>query len=420
MEHSLVSTYQEGANMVQRILKLVMAAAAASTFGVGPAHGETVGYGTIVMIPVVVQTSSFSTELYVHNPLGATTNIFPVYYGATGSATPGVTGCPVIAVAAAATSQYSLTTLCPSLSAGSNFGMLRLYEIDATNRPFGAYVRVNSAQGQGFSIEGFPVGTFANSKGSAFVLGLKRISSPPGYTTNCFAGSLAEAVTVNVALFTNTGASLGTSFNIVLAANQFVRILDIFGAAGVNAPPGDYSNVRAQFFENGAGEPSFIAFCTVQNNTSFDADFRIAKTFLNASDDEAKEFTTSVSFNAGVSTDSAGNLIPTPDSSGIEHNWVTFIQHPDWISCAVTGVTGTIEMQLLDPEGNVVAGGSGFTSFPETYLGEKSTRHNGVNGLWRIQVGDAASTSPSAYTLTCNSGNGMSRLIYGGSSPDSF
>lgn len=58
-----------------------------------------------------------------------------------------------------------------------------------------------------------------------------------------------------------------------------IRLLDVFGS--LNAPAGDYDNVRAVFESivpvGGGTSIQFTAACTVQNNTSFDADFRVAK-----------------------------------------------------------------------------------------------------------------------------------------------
>ena len=62
-----------------------------------------------------------------------------------------------------------------------------------------------------------------------------------------------------------------------LGVRQIFRHLDIFGAAG--APAGNYSNVRAEFVSTVIGEQKLIGFCTVQENTNFSSDFRIAKSF---------------------------------------------------------------------------------------------------------------------------------------------
>jgi hypothetical protein len=62
-----------------------------------------------------------------------------------------------------------------------------------------------------------------------------------------------------------------------LAAFQQYRYLDVFALAGVAA--GDKTNVRAQFTNLTGNKKKLIGFCTVQENTTFSADFRIAKSY---------------------------------------------------------------------------------------------------------------------------------------------
>jgi hypothetical protein len=193
-----------------------------------------------------------------------------------------------------------------------------------------------------------------------------------------------------------------------------VRILDVF--ASVGAPAGDYSNMMARFAESGAGEASFVGFCTVQNNTSFDADFRIAKT-IDVGDSRTLVSTT-ISHPAA---DGVGNALPNLNS-GNAHVYGTFLQHPDWVRCTASGVAGGsgLEVGLFDPAGALVAGGNNTPSFGETFLGEKNTRNNGVNGRWTLRVeADGSGTGiVNAYTVTCTSGNGMSQPIYMGAGFD--
>ena len=410
--------------MLKRLCRILAGAAAAYSLVAGTALAQTVnGYATIIEVPVVVISASFTSEIYVHNPLGVSTQISPTFYGGDGTLNVGAHGCPTITVLANTTNLYSLSGLCPALNfSASTFGRLYLYEIETTNHPFTAYVRVNSAQGNGFSIEGFPIGEINNTWGNSWVNGLKRQASAPGYQSNCFIGGIGEAVNVDLSLFTNTGTQLGATQHYVLTANQFVRILDVFTAVGAAA--GDYTQVRARFLVPST-VASFIAFCTVQNNTSFDADFRIAKSIATAtvnSNDQSRQFTVVQSFSSGTTTDGGGNLLPAPDTT-VQHNWAIFMRNPDWVACSVTSQTpaGSAEMRLLAPDKTtVIAGGDFIDTFGETYLGEKSTQNSGNMGLWHIQVGDNGFGPVTAYTLTCTGGNGLSRPIYEGTGPDTF
>jgi hypothetical protein len=190
-----------------------------------------------------------------------------------------------------------------------------------------------------------------------------------------------------------------------------VRVVDVFTAAG--APAGDYSNVRAYFAESTVGEPGFVAFCTVQNNTSFDADFRIAKDTSPA--DQGRRF--SATARDGLTL---GTSLVLGGSGSLDDVFQVFWQHPDWARCFISATTPTeFELRVKDPAGTVVAGGSGFQDTGEFYLGERSTINGGVNGIWRIEVsGQVVTTSP--YVLTCTTGNGGSEPLRVGTQANSF
>jgi hypothetical protein len=329
--------------------------------------------------------------------------------------------CPNITVGATTTTQFSLAGLCPSL-VGSAFGRLMIAENDTSNKPFSVYERVNAAGGDGFSVEGFPIGELATGGANvvSWINGLKRQAAAPGYQTNCFMASLAEATTITYGLRTANNAVLGTDKTLVLAANQYLRILDIF--ANVGASAGDYSNVRATFKSNNSA--SYLAFCTVQNNTTFDADFRIAKVDdpSPTTADQSRQFLSTIAVTAGATKDLAGNVLPTVHYPGVQHNWAFYARHPDRISCALSAVTpsGEGEVQLVDPSGTPVAGGACLTSFSEVNLGEKSTRNSGVNGRWQVKVGGCNGVDITAYTLMCSSGNGTSTFTFGGARAAEF
>jgi hypothetical protein len=371
------------------------------------------GHGTIVTVPVVVQSGTYGSSVFIHNPNGVSVFVNAYYDGADGSATVGRVICSTVNIPAGNTFQRSLTQVCPGLNPGSNFGRLTFWEGDAANQPFSVYSRVETFSGNGFSIEGYPIGVLTGSSGNSWVNGLRRQAAAPGYQTNCFIGALNEAVGVQWSLQTSTGATLGATQQVNLGANQFVRLLDVFAAAG--APAGDYSNVRARFSENGTGEPGFVAFCTVQNNTSFDADFRIAKDQSPA--DQGRRFTASARDGVTLSQ----SLVLTDNQDDI---FQAFWQHPDWARCIISTNTGTLanyEVRVKNPAGVVVAGGSDVTDTGEFFLGERSIVNGGVNGIWRIEVGHAIlGVTPEPYFLNCTTGNGGSEPLRVGSQADAF
>jgi hypothetical protein len=71
---------------------------------------------------------------------------------------------------------------------------------------------------------------------------------------------------VNYVLYNSAGVQIGSGQQ-TLVPGKIVRLLDIFAAVGL--PTGDYDNAMLKVVENGPDEPGVIAFCTVQDNTSF-------------------------------------------------------------------------------------------------------------------------------------------------------
>jgi hypothetical protein len=240
----------------------------------------TVGIGTTIVFPDVAQTASYATEVTLYNPNAEELVASVAFYGAVNS--PGGSGpktCTNVSVPAGRSLQFSLGAVC-ALPAGNNFGLMVVKDSAVpASRPFYGYTRVQNPQGIGFSIEGFPIDNFNYKTGHS--AGLKRLAatpSAPAYQTNCFVGSLESSVHYELRLFNDTtGTQVGGVVSGIIGPYSLYRFLDVFGTNGVHAPDGDYYNIRAQFAELDGGTAKMIGFCTVQDNTSFAADFRIAK-----------------------------------------------------------------------------------------------------------------------------------------------
>jgi hypothetical protein len=208
---------------------------------------------------------------------------------------------------------------------------------------------------------------------------------------------------------------------------HLTRLLDVFAAAG--APAGDYDDAKIVVEENGTGEPGIMAFCTVQDNSSFGADFRIGKQEsgysnaklafgIGAQDDHVVRETSLasdilISNGAGLSSARAFSI----PASVVNNTHVVYFRHPDYISCEVidpaTGVRALaaygLEMRLLSSNGvTVLAGGNNITGFDKYYLGDKTARDNGVNTRYTIEVesSDVNTAAVRPYKLHCQSGSG--------------
>jgi hypothetical protein len=237
------------------------------------AFAQTPGYGFTVMVPIVAQTGSYQSSVYLHNAMTYAVTLSVTYSGATGSATPGQLSCPSVMVPGNTVVGTSLAALCPSLNAGSNFGAL-LFD----GGTHAAYTRSQTPAGNGFSVEGISEFGYCGSDIRS-VLGLTRQAAPPTYQSNCFVWNReARPARVVITLLHGDGTWIADDI-LELGANEQIRMLDVFAVLG--APPGDYANVRVTFesiVPIGGGTPaSVVSFCTVQNNTTFDADFRIGK-----------------------------------------------------------------------------------------------------------------------------------------------
>jgi hypothetical protein len=173
-----------------------------------------------------------------------------------------------------------------SLVGSNHFGYLVVQDAatEAINAFF-VYSRTQNPQAIGFSIEGFPAGSLTGQ--SQRVKGLKRSAGPVPYQSNCFVASFEKPVDYIIRLRDSGGGVIGTvpqapATSLHLEPHQLIRYLDIFAAAGV---VGDISNVSAQInavnptSPGNRDHPLFASFCTVQDNVSFGADFRIGKSF---------------------------------------------------------------------------------------------------------------------------------------------
>lgn len=274
MDRTLHSPVSGG--IPRRWAKSIGAAAACVLLGSGAASAQTsFGASATIVFPVVAATPTFTGNITLFNPNGFDITVNLSYFDANNLAVPGQKPCADVVVPADLSVQFTLASQC-TLDSTSHFGLLVARESIGTSRFYG-YSRTENNAGIGFSIEGFPV---ANFRGDVSVAtGLKSSSAAPGFMTNCFVSSLADPVSYELALIDgSTNVQIGSTLSGSLGAYQQLRILDVFGnQEGVNAPAGDYSNVLAEFTETSGGTAALIGFCTVQDNVSFGADFRIAK-----------------------------------------------------------------------------------------------------------------------------------------------
>jgi hypothetical protein len=389
---------------------------------------STDGYHAIQVFPLAVDTASFTQRFHFQaaNPwdYGSVT---PTFYPARGVAQATPLECTSFMPSTLGETRFaSLRELCPGLAAGSVFGTLVVHSDDGM--VFAGASRVSNPAGVGFTVEAFPAHTF--SAADTAVTGLRRLAAQgghPAYQTNCFVGNLAEhapagvpvATTVTVSLADSAGAPLGAT-SVEVLPGELVRLLDVFAAAHVAAANVD--DAVAQFAHAGASRAGLISFCTVQDNTSYGADFRIGKQqygwgYLAGGQDLTALRSSGVERETAIDDQGMGEQLTIP--AGATRNvHVFYFRHPDVVGCtlmdadenAVTSAYG-LEFRLRIHDGSGwrnLAGGNGVVQFSGLYLGDKASQSEGTNGQYQIEVESNGQNEGNArpYTVGCYSGSG--------------
>jgi hypothetical protein len=404
-------------------------AAMAVTFATPALAQSTDGFHTHLVFPVVVDTAAFTQRFTLTNPDdNRNMTVVPKYVPGEGTTQATPITCPQIVLPPQQQVEFtSLRELCPSLAAGSQFGFLTITKVTVSNRIFTAFSRVSNPQGNGFTVEAFPRHTFTSA--DAVVTGLRRLAASgaaPAFQTNCFIGNLDDitpagspvSTPVEYTLTSENGAALGNGV-VNLEPGKLTRLLDVFAAAG--APAGNHDNATVTFHESGTGNPGILAFCTVQDNTSFGADFRIAKQELGKSNfssvgsmDETASRDTTVAAEVAQSGGARAFTIPAGQATNTH---VMYFRHPDWVQCEIIDPNTNqralagygLEMRMMDQYGTgMIAGGAMSTGFGKIYLGDKADRNNGANTRYAIQVESNGSNEAAnrPYKLHCQSGSG--------------
>ncbi len=408
----------------------------AAMAGAQPAMAQsTDGYHAIQVFPVAVDSAAFAQRFTFRNPdpdnaIGLAVQYLP----GVGTSQATAIVCPAVAIPANSQAVFtSLREMCPSLAAGSQFGIVYVNENNATRkRPFAAFSRVSNPAGIGFSVEAFPAHTFTSA--DSVVTGIRRIAAAggqPAFQTNCFIGkmnnvnvSVGTPSDVLVSVRDSAGALLGSTTTFSVLPGQLMRLLDVFAAVGATA--GNYDNARVTFEESGSGEPGILSFCTVQDNTSFGADFRIAKqergfsqislTQTPAAQDEHVLRDSTIANDMVMGGLPTGRPFTIASGTTGANTHVVYFRHPDYVQCEIidpnTNVRALpaygLEMRILGPDGSVFAGGNDSTGFNSIYLGDKYQRNNGANTRYTIEVETNGQNNAVArpYKLHCVSGSG--------------
>ncbi|MBP4136446.1 hypothetical protein J9333_10075, partial [Streptococcus agalactiae] len=127
---------------------------------------------TVLRLPLVVNSSSYSSTIFVRNAGTATASVKMTYYGAPGTPFAGERPCTTLTVAPNAVVSGNLADFCAvPVSPTSNYGQVALVEQSAATIPITAYSRIQSFAGLGFSVEGFKIGSLVSGANESVVTG---------------------------------------------------------------------------------------------------------------------------------------------------------------------------------------------------------------------------------------------------------
>ena len=384
-------------------------AALACSSSTGLAFGQVSAAGSTLLIPVVASTSTYTTELIVKDASGTARSVTMEFYEAETSSTPGPKACAAISLSPWEGKTVTLAAQCP-LAPGSHHGfvILRDASVPATKR-FYAFSRTVNFNGIGFAVDGIPIGHIGGGEGYAEVIGVKKqtaTQSTPEYQTNCFVGSLDDAVNYTIDVFAGSPYSISGS----LQPYQMRRYLDIYASAGV--PPGNRSNTTIGFQKTGGTEAAtLLAFCTVQDNTFFGADFRIAKNQHGADPTRMRNLCWAAQWSGNSCTDTLQSWAPSIPNAVTKQRTLMHLYAPDTVVCSLVGSRkNDLELRLVrfGPSFAVVAGGNDQQSFTFN-TGPRSAITSGWHTDHQLEVGfreGGNATFPIQYGVSCESGNG--------------
>jgi hypothetical protein len=411
-----------------------------------PAHAALAqdGYFNTAVLPLVVDSTSFQQEISFDSFNGATVHVTFYPGEGTAQAAVGPVTCKDVTVFAQdGTVVEGLRALCPGMVAGSAFGFLSLTagaSSDDTYNDvplFAVRSRVFNPAGSGFNVDAVAAATFGS--GQTRVTGLRSVAvgtfgpGTPAYQSNCFIanlnilGAAGDAATKRVAYRMSHMDSGNPSLvpwpeysgYVDVAPGHMVRLLDVFTVAGAPSGGADYM-IDFTPTTPYTNRPGLMTFCTVQDNTSYQADFRLGKIGYGAQGHGAEEPT--MARDQYWKSDVLGRAFEIPPGAAANTHLVYF-RAPDRVKCellssdwgsgldlpARLAATSGLEVRMLDASGQVIGGGTGMTSTGQVFIPERGTATSPrLDGRYRVEVEsngqNATATRP--YTLYCTSGSG--------------
>ena len=411
---------------------------------VRPARATSLdGAGRIVILPYAVSGLERESTIYLTNPGSLIIKVFAKYIGGDGTpfaaSSVGVQICGVTTLRPGESQHVALSQLCPLGTPDiENIGYLELSTFGGFDtNPFFATSIVSTRNGDRFGVEGLPVGALDPGATGPFrastlrVIGLEgEIPNPPtavvSKVSHCYLGALGEDKDVALQLMeygTGSARPLGGPIPVRLPRWTMVKLANVL--AQTNLPPQVFSNVTAEIY---AVAPTIganiVAGCSVETLATKTEDFRLATTPVPNDHSRSRlPVRGDTKFYVGKA------LVGITMSPGTKARMALYLRHEDrarcWIVPSVLAPQENPapfqELRVLNPDGNIAAGGPNISDTGSFFTGMKNQVGQGVNGRWIVEVswrGTPATgypptpgVTPGVFGVLCESSSGASGML---------
>jgi len=419
----------------RRATRVILLAAALLSGGRWTTATGVDGAGRIVVVPLVMSDAHRESVLTLTNAGPEPLTIDALYVGATGTPLAGPHACKEQGLAPDGSTTVRLRDLCPDLSPkpdAEDFGYLELSSRGDSRLTFFATSTVETDFDRSFGIGGEPIGAFGPAADLG-VSGLRALKPGDDESLRCYVGAFHQAKTVIVDLDDSNNNRLATRA-LSLAPREMQRI-DLLPWLGLAATGQTNLRVRFLSFDDAVA----IAGCAHEHTRTNVMTYQAAQSAL-ATRDAARLRNVYVNHLLDAGPYQIGYPwihTLTGGRADLKVILSTYLRSNDQVRCYVQPPPAPafdsspwLEVQVRDPEGNVVAGGNGIHDTGVFYTGHAGEHRQGQR--WWIEVSfdeDAHAQTPfpraqvpGFWGLRCDSAAGMSRPmgVDDGSNKDDF
>jgi hypothetical protein len=424
----------------------LIACALSATGGVQAASLD--GAGRIVILPFAVSGPQRESTIYITNPSDKRLTAHALYVGAEGtpfaSSQGGVVFCTSTPLDPGQSVATTLSSLCPISTADvENMGYVRFIVFGGFDAaPIEVSSLVDVRGGAHFAVDAVPTAAFDPGRTIGErertlrvrdLIGDVQPTMPVELFAHCAVATQGEAKEVIVQLqeySTGVAVPVGNLMSVSLAPWRMEILGDIFRRAGL--PAGRSANVTAEFYAAPGPSPTsfadgaaLIAWCSVEDRASRHEDVRLAETPAPRDHGRWRGVVRADS-EFGVGPFHFGYALPL----GTKARMSVYLRHEDRVRCHLTesvlkpnaGVVPWQELRVIDPDGNVVAGGNDQSDTGIFFTGPKNGTGRGVNGRWTLEIswreglpGDFSGIPKrhrfNVFGIECTSTNGLSQLL---------